>query len=94
MFQVATVIVAMQEKYRQSATSTSLEGVLPRAVRSAELDGSLSSVGRGWPVRTGVNGPLMAHPEAWVWALVRASSRLVRCSRTAGTWRAGDCKCG
>ena len=73
---------------------TSLEGVLPRAVRSAELDGSLSSVGRGWPVRTGVNGPLMAHPEAWVWALVRASSRLVRCSRTAGTWRAGDCKCG
>ena len=66
MFQVATVIVAMQEKYRQSATSTSLEGVLPRAARPAELGGSLSGVGRGWPVRTGVNGPLMAHPEAWV----------------------------
>ena len=73
---------------------TSLEGVLPRAARPAELGGSLSSVGRGWPVRTGVKGPLMAHPEAWVWALVRASSRLVRCSRSAGTWRAGDCKCG
>ena len=44
---------------------TSLEGVLPRAARSAELAVRcplLAVAGRGAPG----TGPLMAHPEAWV----------------------------